>query len=131
MKKRQAYPEIFNINDKTLPYFKCIKKTCLLCGERNIIPLNSFILNGFEFNTVRCNNDGMMWLDPQPEKAFYEHIYQNLYHKSSPEDPLYEQAVLNVHHDPEQLKKTAVIRLNDIERFLKKGSLLEIGFGNP
>jgi len=131
MKKRQACPEIFNINDETLPYFICIKKPCLLCGVRNIIPLNSFILNGFEFHTVRCNNDGMMWLDPQPEKAFYDYIYRNLYHKSSHDDPLYEQAVLNVQYDPELLKKTAEIRLNDIERFVKKGSLLEIGFGNP
>ena len=124
-----AVPEIFNI---TVPWIESIpmrQVACLLCGERNVTPLNTFVLNGHRFHTVRCASDGMMWLDPQPTEAFYRHLYEEHYHRAGPDDPLLEQATLDVHSDEAKLREVAKIRLDEIERFAKPGRLLEAGFG--
>ncbi|MFX1253199.1 MAG: class I SAM-dependent methyltransferase, partial [Promethearchaeota archaeon] len=122
--------EIFNI---TVPWIEEIptrRVNCLLCGKRNLVPLNTFVLNGKRFYTTRCLSDGMMWLDPQPTKEFYQHLYTEHYHLGEPNDPLLEQATLDVHSDEEKLRETAILRLNEIEKFVTNGRLLEVGFGS-
>lgn len=103
---------------------------CLLCGRRDIRPLNTFRLNNQRFFTVRCQADGMMWLDPQPTEAFYRRLYAGHYHTANDEDSLFEQGTLDVHSDEEGLQRAAVLRLDEIEGFVPVGSFLEVGFGS-
>lgn len=122
-------PEVFNI---TVPWIEGIPTrqiACLLCGERNTVPVNTFVLNGKRFHTVRCASDGMMWLDPQPTEAFYHRLYEEHYHRTGEDDPLLEQATLDVHSDEANRREVAKIRLDEIERFARRGRLLEAGFG--
>ena len=121
--------EVFDI---TVPWISSIPAcpvACLLCGERRIKPLNTFVLNGARFYTVRCLSDGMMWLDPQPTIEFYRHLYAEHYHLAGQDDPLLEQATLDVHTDTERLRQAAVLRLDEIHEFAAPGRFLEVGFG--
>jgi SAM-dependent methyltransferase len=118
--------------DTTVPWISEIptrRVACLLCGERDISPLNAFVLNGQRFYTVRCTSDGMMWLDPQPTEQFYQQLYTEHYHLAGPDDPLFEQATLDVHSDEAKLVEIASLRLDEIEQFATPGRLLEVGFG--
>lgn len=125
-------PEIFNIQVSTLPPIETREVPCILCNERNITSVNTFQLNSKRFCTVRCDTDGMMWLDPQPTQSFYDYVYQNLYHKTSISDPLYEQATLDVNRYNDNIyQQIAKIRLDSIEKYKQKGEILEIGFGQP
>jgi SAM-dependent methyltransferase len=122
--------EVFDI---TVPWISTIPArpvACLLCRERRIHPLNTFILNGARFYTVRCLSDGMMWLDPQPTPEFYHRLYAEHYHLASQDDPLLEQATLDVHTDVERLQQTARLRLDEIQAFAAPGRFLEVGFGS-
>ena len=122
--------EVFNITVPDLGEIPATEKPCLLCGQRDIILLNSFILNHRRFHTVRCIHDGMMWLDPQPTEQFYRRLYSQHYHNTGPDDPLLEQATLDVHSRPDERKRTAQLRLDQIEQFSEPGRLLEVGFGS-
>jgi 2-polyprenyl-3-methyl-5-hydroxy-6-metoxy-1,4-benzoquinol methylase len=126
----KAIPEVFNITVPDLGDIPAREKPCLLCGRRDCFPLSSFILNGRQFHTVRCVRDGMMWLDPQPTEQFYRRLYSQHYHTTGPDDPLLEQATLDVHSNSEERKRTAQLRLEQIEQFMGTGRLLEVGFGN-
>ena len=113
--------EVFNI---TVPWISDIPTRevhCLLCGERNTAPVNTFVLNGRRFRTVRCLSDGMMWLDPQPTPEFYARLYAEHYHRAGPDDPLLEQATLDVHSDEARLRDVARLRMDEIERFTGRG----------
>jgi len=126
----KAVREVFDI---TVPWITDIPATqvaCLLCGERNFVPLNTFLLNGHQFCTVRCVADGMMWLDPQPTGDFYHQLYTEHYHLAGEDDPLLEQATLDVHSDEVSLRAAAKIRLNEIEEFAEPARFLEVGFGS-
>jgi SAM-dependent methyltransferase len=122
--------EIFNVHIPELADIPTAEKPCLLCGRREFFPLNTFVLNEQRFYTVRCKLDGMMWLEPQPTEEFYTWLYGALYHHAGPGDPLLEQATLDVHSRADDLKRIAQIRLDEIEQFSRKGSLLEVGFGS-
>ncbi len=122
--------EVFNIIVPDLGEIPVKEKPCLLCGRRDFFPLNSFILNHTRFHTVRCVRDGMMWLDPQPTEQFYRQLYSQHYHTTGPDDPLLEQATLDVHSKTDELKRTAQLRLDQIEQFSGTGRLLEVGFGS-
>lgn len=122
--------EIFNITVPALGEILAREQPCLLCGRREIMPLNTFVLNDQRFHTVRCIHDGMMWLDPQPTEQFYQTLYSTYYHTAGPDDPLLEQATLNVHSRAEERRQIAQTRLDQIEQFSKTGRLLEVGFGN-
>lgn len=122
-----------NIFDVAVPCITDIPTrhvSCLLCGRRDIRPLNTFRLNGQGFATGRCQTDGMMWLDPQPAAAFYRRLYAGHYHTAKGEDPLFEQGTLDVHSDEESLQRAAMLRLDEIEGFVPGGSFLEVGFGS-
>jgi len=121
--------EVFNITVPELDDIPVMEKLCILCGSRNIAPVNTFVLNGKRFHTVRCLHDGMMWLDPQPTAQFYQTLYSTRYHASGPDDPLFEQATLDVHSNVDVLKEVARLRLEQIEQFVIPGHLLEVGFG--
>jgi SAM-dependent methyltransferase len=122
--------EVFNITVPDLGQIPVREKPCLLCGRRDFFPLNSFILNNRRFHTVRCFRDGMMWLDPQPTEEFYQQLYARHYHTTGPDDPLLEQATLDVHSKTGELKRIARLRLDQIEQFIDTGHLLEVGFGS-
>jgi 2-polyprenyl-3-methyl-5-hydroxy-6-metoxy-1,4-benzoquinol methylase len=127
--KKDMVPNIFDINITDISHIDTHEVKCLLCQRRDITSVNSFVINGQKFNTVRCLHDGMMWLDPQPSQSFYDYIYSKRYHNTGIEDPLYEQATLDVFDDPVALQNVAEMRMNDIERFAAKGRFLEVGFG--
>lgn len=122
--------EIFNITVPDLGDIPVREKPCLLCGRRDFFTLNSFVLNHRQFHTVRCVRDGMMWLDPQPTEQFYQQLYSQHYHHAGPDDPLLEQATLNVHSKLDERRRIAQLRLDQIEQFSTTGRLLEVGFGN-
>jgi 2-polyprenyl-3-methyl-5-hydroxy-6-metoxy-1,4-benzoquinol methylase len=122
--------EVFDITVPWITDIPAAEITCLLCGHRNIIPLNTFLLNGKRFHTVRCLSDGMMWLDPQPTQEFYHQLYTEHYHRAGQDDPLLEQATLDVHTDETRLREAAILRLNEIEEFASPGRFLEVGFGS-
>src|SRR5512135_3160713 len=124
---------IAQVFDITAPWIRQIptnQAMCLICGERNITPLNTCLLNGKRFYTVRCLADGMMWLDPQPTGEFYEELYETQYHLAGPDDPLFEQATLDVHSDEASLREKATSRMDELERFFQHGRLLEVGYGS-
>jgi len=121
--------QVFDITAPWLSNIPAVAVPCLLCGEREIIRLNTFLLNDRRFHTVRCTRDGMMWLDTQPTAAFYDQLYAEHYHVAGAEDPLLEQATLDVHSDEVKLQKTAALRLDEIEQYATPGRLLEVGFG--
>ncbi len=126
----RAVREVFDI---TVPWITDVPVAwvaCLLCGERDFTPLNTFLLNGQRFYTVRCMSDGMMWLDPQPTEDFYHRIYTEHYHLVGQDDPLLEQATLDVHSDEASLRGAAKVRLDEIEKFAAPGRFLEVGFGS-
>ncbi|HNT74763.1 MAG TPA: class I SAM-dependent methyltransferase [Anaerolineae bacterium] len=126
----EAVHEVFNLTIPELGEIPALEKPCLLCGRRDFAPLNSFVLNQRRFHTVRCRHDGMMWLDPQPTEAFYQELYSQRYHAAGPDDPLLEQATLDVHSNPAERQRVAEIRLQQIEEFAAPGRLLEAGFGH-
>ncbi|MFX1511810.1 MAG: class I SAM-dependent methyltransferase [Promethearchaeota archaeon] len=130
MDKNHKVKVIFNINIPWITNIPIQQIPCLICGERNISPLNTFILNGERFYTVQCISDQMMWLDPQPTSEFYHKLYAEHYHLGAPDDPLLEQATLDVHSDKKKNQETAIMRLNEIEEFTNTGRLLDVGFGN-
>jgi SAM-dependent methyltransferase len=121
--------EVFNITVPDLGEIPVMEKPCLLCGGRDFLPLNTFVLNERRFHTVRCLRDGMMWLEPQPTAAFYRQLYSQRYHTTGPADPLLEQATLDVHSNTEERQRVAAGRLQQIEQFIGPGRLLEVGFG--
>lgn len=122
--------EVFNITVPALGKIPAQEQPCLLCGRRDFLPLNAFRLNDRRFHTVRCIHDGMMWLEPQPTEQFYQELYSTYYHTTRPDDPLLEQATLNVHSNVEERKHIAQMRIDQVEQFSKTGRLLEVGFGN-
>ena len=122
--------EVFNITVPDLDEIPVTEKPCLLCGGRDFVPLNTFVLNERRFHTVRCARDGMMWLEPQPTAAFYHQLYSQRYHTTGPSDPLLEQATLDVHSNTEERRRVAGLRLQQIEQFIGPGRLLEVGFGS-
>jgi 2-polyprenyl-3-methyl-5-hydroxy-6-metoxy-1,4-benzoquinol methylase len=126
----ESVREVFNITLPALGEIPVQEQPCLLCGRREIFPLNSFVLNNKRFHTVRCVYDGMMWLDPQPTEQFYQELYSKYYHATGPDDPLLEQATLDVHSRIEERRHIAEVRLDQIEQFSETGRLLEVGFGN-
>lgn len=126
-------PGMRQVFDVTVPWIADIPThhvLCLLCGKRDIRPVNTFLLNGQRFFTVRCNADGMLWLDPQPAQAFYRQLYREHYHVVDGDDPLLEQGTLDVHADEDGLKHAAALRLDEIEGFTSAGTMLEVGFGS-
>jgi SAM-dependent methyltransferase len=123
-------PEVFNVCVPWIAEIATTPVSCLLCGGHDVIPLSTFLLNGQRFYTVRCRQDGMMWLDPRPAASFYYQLYTEHYHTSGLDDPLYEQATLDVHADQSGRREAARIRLDEIERFARPGRFLEVGFGN-
>jgi SAM-dependent methyltransferase len=122
--------EVFNISVPELGEIQTREKPCLLCGRREFLILNSYVLNGQRFYIVRCKLDGMMWLEPQPVEQFYASLYGERYHTTGSDDPLLEQATLDVHSNADELKRTAQVRLDQIEGFVDRGRLLEVGFGS-
>jgi len=122
--------EVFNITVPALGHIPVREQPCLLCGRRDYLPLNTFVLNDQRFHTIRCIHDGMMWLEPQPTEQFYQTLYTTYYHTAGPDDPLLEQATLNVHSRVEERKHIAQQRIDQIEQFSETGRLLEVGFGN-
>ncbi|GEM_PF-2007324 len=129
-KDTDSIREVFNINVPALGQIPAREQPCLLCGHRDFLPLNTFVLNDRRFHTVRCIHDGMMWLEPQPTEQFYQTLYTTYYHTTGPDDPLLEQATLNVHANAEERRHIAQRRLEQIEHFCQTGRLLEVGFGN-
>jgi SAM-dependent methyltransferase len=127
---RTPVRRVFDITIPELGEIPAIEKPCLLCGRRDFVPLNSFVLNHRRFHTVRCIHDGMMWLEPQPTEQFYRNLYGQRYHTTGPEDPLLEQATLDVHSRTPERERVARLRLDQIEQFAERGRLLEVGFGN-
>jgi 2-polyprenyl-3-methyl-5-hydroxy-6-metoxy-1,4-benzoquinol methylase len=107
-----------------------VEKPCILCGEREYYPLNTFLFNDRRFHTVRCRQDGMMWLDPQPTEQFYNALYSQHYHTTGQDDPLLEQATLDVHSNLEERKRIGRMRVAQIEQFCPPGRFLEVGFGS-
>ena len=126
----ESIREVFNIAVSGLGEISAVKKSCLLCGGRDFFPLNSFVLNNKRFHTVRCIRDGMMWLEPQPTEQFYRNLYSRHYHTRGSDDPLFEQATLDVHSKTDELSRVAELRLDQIEQFAGTGCLLEVGFGS-
>jgi len=121
--------EVFDISVPWITGISTREVPCLLCGERHIRPLSTFLLNGRRFHVVRCEADGMMWLDPQPTREFYAELYAEHYHQTGADDPLLEQATLDVLSDEVKLQETAVLRVDGIEQVAPRGRLLEVGFG--
>lgn len=126
----ESVREVCNIAISGLGEISAVKKSCLLCGGRDFFPLNSFVLNNKRFHTVRCIRDGMMWLEPQPTEQVYRELYSRHYHTAGQDNPLFEQATLDVHSMTDELRRVAELRLNQIERFAGTGCLLEVGFGS-
>jgi len=132
-----AVKEIFDVRVPWIAEIPTTHPSCALCGGQDAAPVNSFALNGQRFHNVRCARDGMMWLDPRPTGAFYERLYREHYHRVSElcergeDDPLLEQATLDVQSDDAALWRVAGWRLDELEALGARspGRLLEVGFG--
>jgi len=99
---------------------------CLLCGGPGV-PLGSVVINGVETGVRRCGEDGLMWLSPRPDPAFYAEMYgRHFYSSVCPEQ--YGYACIQ---EEERRREKAVKNWDDIERAtprpLNPESFLEIG----
>jgi len=99
---------------------------CLLCGGKGI-PVGSVVINAVESAVRRCAQDGLMWLSPRPDNAFYDELYgKHFYSSVCPEQYGYAQV-----HEEERRREKAKKNWDDIERAapraLHRTGFLEIG----
>ncbi|MFH1715494.1 MAG: hypothetical protein ABH857_04830 [Elusimicrobiota bacterium] len=67
--------EIERLNKSLNEYSAYQKAVCPLCEKRDVERAGYFYINNKRFFIVRCKNDGIMWIDPQPTMQFYEALY--------------------------------------------------------
>lgn len=53
---------------------------CLLCGSYAPKPIASIVINQEEFFLVRCEEDSLIWLNPQPGFTFLSRLYAEQYY---------------------------------------------------
>ena len=58
-------PEIFDIDVPEISEIPTVEKPCVLCARRDTHAVNTFVLCGQRFHTVRCWHDGMMWVEQE------------------------------------------------------------------
>lgn len=52
---------------------------CAICGSNTAKPIYSIVLNNEEFYLVKCQNDNLIWLNPQPGMTFLKTLYSEAY----------------------------------------------------
>src|SRR5262245_9725840 len=95
-----AVPLVFAADVPWVGRLEVEQTPCLLCGRRDVRPVQRCTLNGRTLRTVRCVHDGLLWLDPRPTAAFYAQLYAAHYYGVGPDDPIFEQASLPVPAPP-------------------------------
>lgn len=87
---------------------------CDLCGSNETRSL----VNTDKFNIVQCQECGLVYMNPRPDKQWLSEYYINYY------------SDLKVYYEEERLYKYRFKeRLNAIEKFKDEGRLLDIGCG--
>src|SRR5579862_9350777 len=95
-------------------------KTCLICKSARVY----YLFSAADYRVVRCNDCGLVFLNPQPSDAELSRIYGTGYFIRS-DTPEGRQSV------SEMKQATARLYLDQIRRYsgLTNGRLLEIGCG--
>ncbi len=93
---------------------------CVICGkgQTKIFAVN----NGF--NLVRCLNDDLIYVNPQPDKEDYDKFYGSLDYFLRGKNEL---GYANYMADKDAIVKNGQVVINAIQKFCKRGKLLDIG----
>lgn len=108
---------------------------CALCDKREFGEVGYLKLNGKVFYVLRCEHDGLMWLDPQPGGLFYEMLYSKEYYGFG--NTVSEQAGIK-DDSPDEIVRRKTIAATQVAEWEKYGNiapttnrsrLVEIGGG--
>lgn len=93
---------------------------CIICGEdrTKVFTVN----NGFSL--VKCLNDGLIYVNPQPDKDDFDKFYESTDYFLRGKNEL---GYADYMADREAVEKNGQVVINEIQKFCKKGKLLDIG----
>lgn len=96
-------------------------KTCLVCNSARVY----YLFSASDYRVVRCNDCGLVFLNPQPSDAELSRIYGADYFLGN-------QTQESRQTVSEMKKATARVYLERLRRYsaLQRGKLLEVGFGD-
>jgi len=98
-----------------------------ITGEKSSNIFGKVIINGVVYNIDYCSFSDLWWVNPRPNKIFYEIIYNNYFYNSPIPDQFgYKSREI----DGSRRSKKAILNWDDIENnsiITNKHSLLEIG----
>ena len=97
---------------------------CNLCGSKECMKLYTIEKSGYKFQIVKCQKCGLVFQNPRIKEIDIEKIYDKDYFHAKGFDRDY--CVEAKKFDKFEIAKD-VRRINIIERFCKKGKMLEIG----
>lgn len=93
---------------------------CIICGKNR----TKFFAFNNGFNLARCLNDGLIYVNPQPDKNDFDEFYK------SPDYFLRgtnELGYADYMADKDAIAKNSQVVINAIKKFCKNGKLLDIG----
>lgn len=105
---------------------------CALCGRSHHEPVGVVRINGQDFHIVKCRHDGLLWLNPQPDKDYYTQLYSERFF-AAPHD-LAERVGLQYNRPGVLARRWRDARLQ-VEEWTQyggiasPGALLEVGGG--
>lgn len=93
---------------------------CNLCGENDLLPFCPENGRGL----VQCNNCGMVYVSPRPEARELFALYGETYFRN---DDSGEVGYTDYLKDEGNIRKTFARRLKRLERFVRPGTVLDVG----
>jgi len=97
---------------------------CNLCGSKKYRKMYIIEKSGYKFQIVKCRKCGLVFQNPRIKESDIEKIYDKNYFHAKGFDRDY--CIEAKRFDKFEIKKD-IKRINVIEKFCKKGKMLEIG----
>lgn len=118
--------EIKRLEESSLPWAE-VKETenssCIFGCTDAPQPLQEIKINNLQYYILKCPNDGLMFLSPQPGEASLQEMYQDKYF-------LWLYSNRDGRVDDSHRQKDAELRVHELEHYCpRKGRLLEVGCG--
>lgn len=118
IKKREKTRKGFN--DKDWPSKFLEKVVCPLCSSKKFKKLYPATYK----RIVKCANCGLIYTNPRLKKRYLKDLYSEEYFCNSESTHFGYENYLG---DEEKIVKTFIERVKNIERFIEKGDLLDVG----
>ena len=94
--------------------------TCCICGKSDAVPYKG----ADNLKLVKCPGCSLIFVSPMPGPAVLKDIYEAHYYNNKNS---LEMGYDNYSEEETNIRKTALKRLKYIERYAKKGKLLDVG----